>query len=151
MKLGLGLLAALILALVCGEVAVLTLKQCDPNKIESDLGCVLGKGFMLLGLGASSALIALYLGVAACIATRRTRRRIWFVSFLSLTVLLVAIVALFLLNANAPTFGYTIQDDSLLLLAVLLIPPALAILILIYLLAVAVMERGKTTPAPSGE
>lgn len=106
---------------------------------------------MLLGLEASSALIALYLGVAACIATRRTRRRIWFVSFLSLTVLLVAIVALFLLNANAPTFGYTIQDDSLLLLAVLLIPPALAILILIYLLAVAVMERGQTTPAPSGE
>ena len=54
-------------------------------------------------------------------------------------------------NANAPTFGYMIQDDSLLLLAVLLIPPAVAILILIYLLAVAVMERGQTTPAPSGE
>jgi hypothetical protein len=106
---------------------------------------------MLLGLGAGSALVALYLGVAACVATRRTRRWAWFLSFLVLTVSLVAAVTLFLLNANAPSLGFTVQDDSLLLLAVLLIQPALAILILIYLLAVVVMEHDRTAPVLSSE
>ncbi|HEY1389872.1 MAG TPA: hypothetical protein VGF38_15135 [Ktedonobacterales bacterium] len=146
MKLGLGLLAGLTLAIVSGEVAVLTSWQCDPTRVESDLGCYLGKGFTLLGLGAGGALIALFLGVAACGATRQTQRWAWFIGFLALTVLLVAAVALFLLNANAPSFGFTTQDDSLLLLAVALLPAALAILTVIYLIVVSVLERGQTVP-----
>lgn len=50
MKLGLGLLAALILALVCGEVAVLTLKQCDPTRLKVTLAVCLAKGSCSWGL-----------------------------------------------------------------------------------------------------
>jgi hypothetical protein len=147
MKLGLGPLAALILALMCGEVAVLTLWRCNPDAAGGDLGCYIGGGFMLVLFGGSSSLAALITGGAVCIITRQTRRWGWFVSFLALTVLVVAAPTLLLLNANAPSLGFTHQDDSLLRLAVLLLPLALAILTFIYLLAITVMERGRTAPA----
>jgi predicted nuclease with RNAse H fold len=106
---------------------------------------------MLVAFGGSSSFAALILGVIACIATRETRRWAWYVSFLALTVLVVAAPTILLLNANAPSFGFTHQDDSLLLWAVSLLPPALAILTFIYLRALAVMERGQTIPlSPPG-
>jgi hypothetical protein len=57
MKLGLSLLAALTLAFVSGEVAVLTLWRCNPDAAGGDLGCYIGgvscsRGFMLAGFGA---------------------------------------------------------------------------------------------------
>jgi hypothetical protein len=80
MKSTLGSLAVLTLALVSGEIAVLTLWRCNPDAAGGDLGCYIGRGFMLVAFGGSSSLAALILGVIACLATRETRRWAWYVS-----------------------------------------------------------------------
>jgi hypothetical protein len=96
--------------------------------------------------GGSSSLAALIMREAVCVVTRLTRRWAWLMSFLALTVLVVAAPTLLLLNANAPSFGYMIQDDSLPQLAVLLLPPTLALLTLAYLKVTAATEQGETAP-----
>jgi hypothetical protein len=144
-------LAWVTLALTGGTIAVLTLWQCDPNAAGGDLGCFLGKAQILLLTVLGSCITAPAVGITACRAEWRSQRGGWLVVFLLLTMLLVAAPTLILIILNVPVFQSMVNSSFLLLWAVFLLPPALALLTLVYLKATATRERGQTAPVPSGE
>jgi hypothetical protein len=95
----LGSLAWLTLALLGGLIVIvlLILWANSSNAAEDDLGWGILLGFLFLLAIVGCTLTALILGITGCRAARQGQRWDWFVSFLSLTILVVLGVLSFFL------------------------------------------------------
>ena len=135
MKQALGSLAWLTLVFVGGLIVIvlLLLWANSSSAAEGGLGWGILLGFLFLLAIVGCTLTALILGITGCRATWQNRRRGWFVSFLSLTVLVVLGVLSFLLA----TYRIVPMPLSPAAAFSLLIGPPLA------LVAVAFVYRGE--------
>ncbi len=99
MKQALGSLAWLTLAFVGGLIVIVLLLiwANSSNAAEGGLGWGILLGFLFLLAIVGCTLTALILGITGCRATGQDQRRGWFVSFLTLTILVVLGVLSFLL------------------------------------------------------
>jgi len=149
MKLGLGLLAALTLAFTGGLIALIAFGRCGND--ANNLPCSLMLGMLAFALILGSALTAVALGIAMCRAASRSQRWGWFGVFLALTMSIAAAPSLILIILNVPLFQSIVNTIYSLVRAALILPPALAILTFIYLLAFAGTERGQTDPVSPPE
>lgn len=91
MKQALGSLAWLTLAFVGGLIVIVLLLiwANSSNAAEGGLGWGILLGFLFLLAIAGCTLTALILGITGCRAARQNQRWGWFVSFLTLTILVV--------------------------------------------------------------
>jgi uncharacterized membrane-anchored protein len=140
-------LAWLTLAFAGALIALAAFGRCDDGATSLPCGIMLGMLLYALIIGGSLSAVAL--GITAFRAARQSQRWGWFGSFLALTLSIVTAPTLMLVILNAPLSPSLVNRLlPMLVWAVLILTPALAILALVYLRVTEATGESQSVPDP---